>query len=370
LAARHAERAGPIEPSFPDPLVRGVGELADGLGVDLRRGDAALLSGDAEAAVAAYRLAVERSPDSASARHSLAASLAEAGRLEDSVAEFRRALEIEPRNPILLSGLATILFELGRREESLAEIERAVEIDPGSVDLQLRLASTYEATGDWAAALAGYDRVLEMDPARHDAALGRGLALARLGRGGEAVAALESVVAADPGRLDARFGLANLLAAEDRYLDAVPHYRAILERDAANLDVRLLEASALVLGGSYGEARDRLEEAMAVLPEESEVAHSLALLLASCPTSEVCEPERALGLAQGALDAEASLERAETVAIALAATGRWGEAVPWQEDLVAQAETLGAEGLLPRLRANLERYRAGRRALPPWQGGS
>ena len=365
-AARHLEAQGPTQVSFPDPRIDAIAQLASGAGIDLRRGDAALFAGDSESAVDAYRRAVESSPRNPSARHSLAAALAKAGRLEESRAEFLRALELDQDNPTLLVGLAATQLELGDTEAALDALRRTVELDPGSVDYRLRLATAAERAGRPQVALGAFEAALQLDGMSVAALVGRSRALAALGRELEARRELEGLVEGHPHLAEARFGLASLLARSGDYAAAATHYRWLVDAAPRNPEYRLLEATALVLAGQYRDAGERLEAGVTALPEEAELAHTLARLLATCPDEEIRDGKRALRLARTAFDGENSLERAETVAMALAETGQFEEAVLWQERVVEQARLLGADSLLPRARRNLERYRKGEPATPPW----
>ena len=56
----------------------------------------------------------------------------------------------------------------------------------------------------------------------------------------------------------------------------------------------------------------------------------------------------------------------ETMAMALAETGRFDEAVGWQRDVLSAAQTAGRAELIPRLSANLRLYQNRQPCREPW----
>jgi tetratricopeptide (TPR) repeat protein len=182
----------------------------------------------------------------------------------------------------------------------------------------------------------------------------------------EALRHLEAAIAAAPQERLGRRLLANLLAQQGRYQEALPHYGVMIEQDPRDAEARLFEATALVLAGRYELAKKRLEEAAALLPEALPLRHSLARLLATCPDASVRDGARALELAQALFAAAPDLESGETLAMALAETGRYEEAAALQGKLLAAVEKDGDPARLAALKATHERYLRGEPTRAPW----
>jgi tetratricopeptide (TPR) repeat protein len=120
----------------------GIGNYADAL-ADFDRvvinapGDEGALLGRAElklrldnldGALADYRLAAKRFPNSALVLNALGYTLAD--RTEEFAEAYRaikRALELDPRNPAIIDSYGWVLFKQGKYDEALAELERAYQ---------------------------------------------------------------------------------------------------------------------------------------------------------------------------------------------------------------------------------------------------
>jgi hypothetical protein len=82
-------------------------------------------AGDHEAAVKAYRTALQRWPDSLPAAVGLANHLHARGTLDEAAAVLRTALQRHPQSVIVMNNLAQTLSDQGRHAEALALIDRA-----------------------------------------------------------------------------------------------------------------------------------------------------------------------------------------------------------------------------------------------------
>ncbi|MDZ7644757.1 MAG: tetratricopeptide repeat protein [Woeseiaceae bacterium] len=98
----------------------------DSESVVLGRAEVLLRLGRADAAVAAYREAVERWPESAMALNALGYTLTYHDDDYDEAARLiRKALKKEPGSAAIIDSHGWVLFRLGKHEEALAELERA-----------------------------------------------------------------------------------------------------------------------------------------------------------------------------------------------------------------------------------------------------
>ena len=148
---------------------------------------------------------------------------------------------------------------------------------------------------------------------------------------------------------------------------ALEQYRTVLRMDPDVADARFGSAMTLVQLRRYREARDRLAAGIEAFPDASIFRHALARLLAAAPASQVRDGPRALRLVeQLAAQGERTIDLGETMAMALAEVGRFGEAAAVQRDLVGAAEAEGMRGAVPRLAANLRLYEQGRPCRTPW----
>ena len=101
--------------------------------------------------------------------------------------------------------------------------------------------------------------------------------------------------------------------------------------------------------GRYHEARQTLEEALRIFPSDPDIRLNMARFLVTCPDTGVRDGRRGLELIRKLVDSQYSVVRGETLALALAANGRWDEAVKIQRQAIAGC---GEEGD-PKLRERL-----------------
>jgi hypothetical protein len=127
---------------------------------------------------------------------------------------------------------------------------------------------------------------------------------------------------------------------------------------------------ALVRLRRYQEARDRLTDGMNAFPSKPAFAQALARLLAAAPDDRVRDGRRALAIIHELLKQQQSTELGETMAMALAASGQYEEAVALQRALLATAQRAGREDLALVMAANLKLYESRQPCRVPWTDDS
>jgi tetratricopeptide (TPR) repeat protein len=105
--------------------------------VNYNYGFAQQLQGRWHLAEAAYRRALDASPQHFAARLNLALALEHRQALEEAAAELRRATEVEPTSRAARFYLGRVLLELGRAPAAIVELERVIE--PRDSDASLYL---------------------------------------------------------------------------------------------------------------------------------------------------------------------------------------------------------------------------------------
>ena len=246
---------------------------------------------------------------------------------------FRRGLVLEPADPTLRHRLGTVRFQMG---------------DPGG-------------------AFAEFERILQTAPDFALAHFSLGVLLEGAGRRPAAIERFEAAVRHEPAYVEARLALAGLLRREGRFEEALTQYERVMEEAAAG-DPRIEEAPfgravTLVRLGRHADARDRFSEGMAAYPDQPFFVHALARLLGGTTDPAVRDGARALALMEALPEAVRDLDLGESMAMALAATGRFGEAARWQRGAIDRAARGGRSDLAPRMREKLTRYERSR----PWR---
>lgn len=278
-ARAHLEEKGAGEAGFPDPLAQRLEELAVSSGSYLRRANRALVNGRLEAAIDAYRHAVDADPRSVAARRNLALALVQKGDTGEALGQLEAAREMAPED-------ARVAFDLGNvhraRGDSAAAIDayrRALELEDGFVDARFNLANALAGENRWQEAAEQLERVLESEPGHSRARYLAAMALHQQGRSAAAAERLSALVAEEPGNTAARRGLATVYAALGRPQRALEVYREAfgLDLDAADMAALLAEAAQLAWRhGRRDEAIGYFRRAVELEPRSSAALTRLA----------------------------------------------------------------------------------------------
>lgn len=357
----------------------------DSLAARYGLGRAALLGEDYQRAVDVLEEILTLDPTAAAAHYPLGMAYRALGDEARAAAHLRRrqGAALRPADPLMADVDALIesarAYEargneaLDREEWSAAAglFRRGLELDPAHPALRHRLGTALYVMGDVEGAMAEFERVMRESPNFPAVHYSVGVLLQGEGRHREAMERFETALRYQPNDGEVRLRLAVSLRRAGDPTTALDHYRAVLRMDPDVADARFGAAMALVQLWRYREARDELAAGMETFPGASIFPHALARLLAAAPDDQVRDGRRAMRLVeQLAAQGERTIDLGETMAMALAEVGRYGEAAAVQRDLVAAAEAEGMRRAIPRLAANLSLYEQGRPCRTPWPAGA
>jgi tetratricopeptide (TPR) repeat protein len=267
------------------------------------------------------------------AYHSRAVQASRAGEWSKAVEYFRKEVELDPQNPTGWLDLGVATYRSGRADEALEHVQRALQISPQYARAHYVAGSLVALNGRDREAIQSFTAAATYETNFVEAHLSLAHALQRVGRDGEAHAQFQRVLALVPTDSDAQFG-------------------------AAVTSIRL---------GRHQDARARLTEGAAAHPDESRFTHALARLMAAAPDDRVRDGRRAHAAADALLKADPTVDRAETLAMALAELGRFAEAVAWQRHAIAEVQRGGSPALAGEMQGNLRLYEQGRPCRTPWR---
>jgi tetratricopeptide (TPR) repeat protein len=128
------------------------------------RAEANYAAGDGARLLEGYRDAVQRHPEDADARTSLAQVLVRLKRTEEALPHFERALALDPQRPAHHVNLGNAFAQLQRWDEAVDSLRRAQEMQPGDSVTRFDLARALHRKGDDAAAITEFQKGIELDP--------------------------------------------------------------------------------------------------------------------------------------------------------------------------------------------------------------
>jgi tetratricopeptide (TPR) repeat protein len=139
-AEEHMKRRGEVEVGPPDPLMQAIAGLLHSAVSYEKQGLRALDGGDAAAAAAAFRRAIEVSPNQASLHHRLGTALSLTGDNEGAAKEFEEAIRRSPGHAAAHFSLGVLLASSGRDQEAVERFTAAVRAEPSYAEARLLLA--------------------------------------------------------------------------------------------------------------------------------------------------------------------------------------------------------------------------------------
>jgi tetratricopeptide (TPR) repeat protein len=322
--------------------------------------------------------------------------------IENAAVEYRKSIELDPMNSASLANLAAIEAATGALPESVAHYRRLVERMPDNVEARYRLATLLVKVGDRPAALEHFEVLYASNPNAAELAVSSSLLLAGAGQGPKAVDRLNKTLAAQKevplkqrvlsglaqvhgilGKKDEaiaayrqalamgdvpglRLDMARAMARFDRMGDAITEYDRYLKARPKDEEAHFERAMALIMAGRYLEARDRLV-AVTATSTNLTLTHLLARLYASAPDPKVRNGQRAVQIAGTLFEKQRNPIHGETLALAMAAAGRFPDAIVLQKRLLLEAEqTKFDPRFIARVKTNLAHFEKNEIGVSEW----
>lgn len=128
---------------------------------------------------AAFKRAIERNPNDATARFWYSARLAAERRFDESLAEAEKGRGLDPVSPIITAGVSWMNHFAGRHEQAATWAQAALNLEPDFVIALARLGVASKHLGDYGDAVAELQRCVQLsgEGPDHLAQLGQTYAL-------------------------------------------------------------------------------------------------------------------------------------------------------------------------------------------------
>lgn len=197
-------------------------------------GVAALLHGNASAAVELMNRATVRQADNAELLSNLGEACRVAGRTDDARRCLERAVQLDPRRAASWNNLGAVFRERGDPAAAVDCLARALALDPQAQGTRFNLASAKCDLGDFAAAITLYREILARAPAAMDAWLQLGVALHATKDVDAAMDAVREALRLKPDSAEAAYYLGLFEFGLGATASAVEHIRIAVRADPAN----------------------------------------------------------------------------------------------------------------------------------------
>ncbi len=199
--------------------------------VVLVRGNAWLMSGEADLAIADYTDAVELSPADAAAHTNLGVAFAVQGKPRLAIDQYDRALALSSRQPAAYINRGTAYAVQGDHQKAIEAYTRALQVDPEDATAYLDRGASYAVLADQRRALTDFNRSLRINPKQATAYLNRGLSYAALQDYRRAVADYSRALEIDPRSVRAYYHRGVAYAFQDKNQEAIGDFSRAIQID-------------------------------------------------------------------------------------------------------------------------------------------
>ena len=253
---------------------------------------------------------------------------------------------------------AEFLLETHQYDAARQKLEGALRNRPNDSDLLSIYARVEAADGDLTQARQRADAAVEANP--NDAAavfvLGLVLEMSNDDRGAER--AYAKAIQIDPRSEDAQIHLGNLLMRNGRYDDAATRFRALTQLAPGNGEAWTHLMAAEVAAGKCVAAIHEINAALAKDSHNGILMQLFVRMTSTCPSSSAEEKRMALDYGGKIYAQSDAAPIGEAYALALAANGKWDDAVKTQQAAMFVLVRNGRKHDLPAYRDFLQQFQA------------
>ena len=218
-----------------------------------------------DAAIKAYRTALEIQPQFIRAQNNLAADLLARGQWEEASVQYREVLRLDPGLASAHNNYGATLVRQRRFSEAIESYATALRLNPDYGDAHYNLALVLALQRRFNEAVPHYIAAARVEP-RAVVFNNLGYALTALGRIDEGVEAYRKAIQLDPTMAESHSNLGNALAQKGDLSGAVEAYRKALRTDSNNPSILNNMGHALAREQDYTAAIANYEAALSLEP--------------------------------------------------------------------------------------------------------
>jgi tetratricopeptide (TPR) repeat protein len=277
--------------------------------------------------------------------------------LDRAIADYSEAIRLNPQYANAYGNRGIAWYGKGDNDRAIADYSQALRIDPQRANFYFNRGNAWIGKGDKDRAIADYSEAIRLNPQYAFAYNGRGAAWVGKGDDDRAIADYGEAV-----RLDPQYEIAfhnrgrawQHKGDNDRAIADFSEAIRLGPQDAEAYDNR---GSAWQRKGDNARAIADFSEAIRLGPGEPGPYNNLGWLLATSKSATVRDGKHAVELAQKACELTGwkDPDYIDTLAVAYAEAGNFGEAIRWQEKTLEFPEFSKANGENARARIALYR---------------
>ena len=260
---------------------------------------------------------------------------------------------------------AEFLLATGQYDAARQKLESAMRSRSNDSELLYTYARVEAADGNLTQAKSRAQSAVEANP-RDPAAwavLGRVLEMSNDDRGAQE--AYEKSIAIDP-KSEAQIALGDVLMRNGRYDDAAARFRNLTQASPGDAEAWTHLMAAEAAAGKCTAAIRELNGALAKDARNGILMQLFVRLTATCPASNAEEKRMALDYGGKLYHQSDAAPIAEAYALALAANGKWDDAIKIQQGAMFVLVRNGHKGELPGYRDFLQQFQAKKLPDKPW----
>lgn len=242
----------------------------------LNRGCALFYLQEYEQAIASYDQALHRSGDLPDAWYNRAGALAKLQQYDQAIACYERATQLKPDYVAAWHDRGSILFSLQRYSEALICLKQTIQLKPNAPEFRLDLGRTLTHLHQYEEAIAAYEEAIDLNPNNAAPWSQKGWVLVAMQRYQEAIASYDQALKLNPREAMVWNYLALALAKLQQDREALAAYDQALKLKPNWPTVQNNRAAVLMKLHRYPEAIAACDRAIASRPDEPGIWYNKA----------------------------------------------------------------------------------------------
>ena len=261
---------------------------------------------------------------------------------------------------------AAALLLLHQYDAARKQLDSALKLHPNDSAVLALYARVDAAAGDLTAAKSHAASAIAADRDNALGYLSQGVALEMSGDDNGAQRAYEQAIRADAKLAEPRMLLGLLRMREGRNDDAIAQLRALVQIDFGNAEAWTRLVAADVVAGHCDAALKDVRDVLARDADDQFLRLMFVRLASTCPAATADEKRGALEYGAKLYRETSAAPVGEAYALALAANGKWDDAVKTQQAAMFVLVRNGMQQNLPPYREFLKQFQAHKLPDRPW----